>query len=296
MSTLEKLYFLSPVIIFLVSLIVREKNKELYKSSVFANIDLFYPFIVYVIHTYLLHGMLLVFPKSFIVEKIGIIKILTIFLDVIGIYFLLSLKKIKIKTLLHNNNFFSYFIPYINLSIFVFLLLEVILVYFTNKWQSAEIFLEAPTLYYMKGGGIVLKLIVIFDVILIGPICEEILFRGFIYTKFKMRYDSVTSIILSSILFAISHNPNSIESIGFIPLGIFFNYLYEKTNYILIPIIAHVVYNFLLTIINFYAMLYYEKIIKLVPFNFFLFYFIILTLIIVLLEKKYKKIKENLKE
>jgi len=78
--------------------------------------------------------------------------------------------------------------------------------------------------------------------IIIAPLMEEILFRGYILTTINKYYSTFVSILISSILFATVH----LEFQVFIPLlilGIILGYLRTSNNNIYYSIIFHVLNN-----------------------------------------------------
>lgn len=83
---------------------------------------------------------------------------------------------------------------------------------------------------------------VIFFTIIVVPIAEEILFRGFILRGFLSRYTGAKSIIVSAILFGIIHIiPWQIP--GAIIWGFFFAWMFVRTRSLLPCIIGHTVAN-----------------------------------------------------
>jgi len=86
------------------------------------------------------------------------------------------------------------------------------------------------------------------NVSLIGPIVEEIMFRGIILNRLTKRWGFNVGIIVSSLLFAIQHLEMAI--IGAFLWGIIMSLLYIKTNNIMIPITLHIINNSLATIIG----------------------------------------------
>ncbi|UCC94968.1 MAG: CPBP family intramembrane metalloprotease [Candidatus Omnitrophota bacterium] len=87
-------------------------------------------------------------------------------------------------------------------------------------------------------------LVVLFlEIVFIGPLAEEIFFRGFIYTLARKRFSFVIASLLVSLLFAFLHRaPLNILPLFVISLSLC--YLYEKTQSILAPIIFHSFFNF----------------------------------------------------
>lgn len=78
--------------------------------------------------------------------------------------------------------------------------------------------------------------------VIISPILEEMLFRDIILKGFLKNYSKVTAIVVSSLLFAIMHRHIGQAFETFVA-GIFFAWLYIKTNSLLSNIFAHCIYN-----------------------------------------------------
>ncbi len=80
--------------------------------------------------------------------------------------------------------------------------------------------------------------------VLIAPIVEEIIFRGFIFAGFKARYGWVKAAIFSSGLFALIHiQPLAI--LGIFVMGMIFAYLYQYSGSIWPGIVMHMSTNLL---------------------------------------------------
>lgn len=82
----------------------------------------------------------------------------------------------------------------------------------------------------------------IFIVALITPITEEILFRGFMYDGIKLISNKYVAIIITSIIFAITHG-NIEQGIYALFVGLFFGYILEKYQNILYTIVIHCAMN-----------------------------------------------------
>ncbi|MCF0147638.1 MAG: CPBP family intramembrane metalloprotease [Clostridium sp.] len=78
---------------------------------------------------------------------------------------------------------------------------------------------------------------------LIGPICEEVLYRGIALNLFEKYSNYKWGIILSSLCFSIGHF--SVASIFIFPAFIVTGYIYYKKKNIIYPIIFHVTNNLL---------------------------------------------------
>jgi hypothetical protein len=78
--------------------------------------------------------------------------------------------------------------------------------------------------------------------VLIGPIAEEIFFRGILYGFFR-RWGVPTAIVLSTLLFVIPHTFGSIIPVTQLVGGILFAVAYEIEKNLLVPIIIHCLGN-----------------------------------------------------
>lgn len=87
--------------------------------------------------------------------------------------------------------------------------------------------------------------------ILIAPVVEELVFRGILYPAIKQRGFHKLALWGTSIFFALTHGSLPIL-LPLTVLAIFLTFLYETTNNLLAPIVAHSFFN----AINFFAMLY----------------------------------------
>jgi uncharacterized protein len=88
------------------------------------------------------------------------------------------------------------------------------------------------------------KIIYFFLMVIITPIVEEIVYRGFLFNMLLKKYSLKIALIASSLIFALIHL--RFTGIGFLFLyGLFFGYVYYKTNSLIAPILAHFTINFL---------------------------------------------------
>lgn len=83
---------------------------------------------------------------------------------------------------------------------------------------------------------------------LLGPILEELLFRGIVFNKLKRFNKQMKSILLTSFIFALFH-ANPIQMLYAFCLSFILIYVYEKYKNIKAPIIVHIASN----IMNFFT-------------------------------------------
>lgn len=78
--------------------------------------------------------------------------------------------------------------------------------------------------------------------ILIVPIGEEALMRGFVYPIMRQQFSAPVTIALSACLFALLHG-NIVQIILTLPLGITCGYMYEQTHSLMQCIGIHMLFN-----------------------------------------------------
>lgn len=141
------------------------------------------------------------------------------------------------------------------------------IVHFTNNYDSLEI----NIFVYLICTGI------------LGPILEEILFRGIVYNKLKVFNKNMKAIILTSLIFAFFHQ-TLVQVVYAFCLSFILIYVYEKYKTLKAPIIIHITSN----IINYFVC-------NLINQNIMLFNIILLLIsVIVLFVIKLKIIKQDL--
>lgn len=87
---------------------------------------------------------------------------------------------------------------------------------------------------------------------IIGPIAEEVFFRGFAYRAFKERLGKGAALVLSALLFAAIHgNPLALFPIFLI--GLLLAYIYERTGSLAAPIGLHCANNLMAVLFFFLA-------------------------------------------
>ncbi len=83
----------------------------------------------------------------------------------------------------------------------------------------------------------------------LGPVLEELFFRGFAYPALKQRIGTAKAMALTAAVFAGFH----MSALAFLPvffLGLFLTYLYESTGSLVPSISAHVLHNTLMVLMT----------------------------------------------
>ena len=85
---------------------------------------------------------------------------------------------------------------------------------------------------------------IVFAGVIVAPICEELLFRGFFYGVWKRYLGPLGAGFLSCLLFAAFHTSLAAFA-GLFVLAVCFNLAYERTGSLLVPIGMHALFNLL---------------------------------------------------
>lgn len=184
--------------------------------------------------------IIILFIVQFCFDNLNIIHIESAFLYIIIIfYFIFKLRK---SLFLLKNDFKALFSLKLILNIFFIIVLNILLSY--GFLYLSDLILNStynlnflPSTYFKSSlafGGFI-------SVVLISPICEELIFRGIFLTKLNLAIPVVFAVLISALAFAALHNFGSITS-AFI-FGICMAILYLKTKNILVPIFAHILNN-----------------------------------------------------
>ena len=78
--------------------------------------------------------------------------------------------------------------------------------------------------------------------VLLGPVAEEMIFRGMTYQRVKNYLNSSWAVGISSLLFGICHG-NMIQFFYAVVLGVILAVLYEYSQSLLVPVLAHMATN-----------------------------------------------------
>lgn len=92
-----------------------------------------------------------------------------------------------------------------------------------------------------SGTGTIYSLV---SVVILIPICEEIIFRGVIFGYLKKRYNLVVSLIIQALAFAFMHG-NIVQGIYTFILGLVLGIIYIYTNSLYGSMLMHIIYNLL---------------------------------------------------
>jgi len=99
---------------------------------------------------------------------------------------------------------------------------------------------------YMKGNNyftnIIMMLVIVLSLGILGPIIEEVVFRGLILQALMKKMNIVMAILIESFLFSIFHS-NLFQVIGTFMFGILLSIVFIRYESIIVPIILHIAFN-----------------------------------------------------
>ena len=78
---------------------------------------------------------------------------------------------------------------------------------------------------------------------LIGPVCEEIIFRGVILEGLAKKYNPTKALIFSALIFGIIHL-QPLQVIGAFFAGLILGWIYLKTESLWVVVVLHIIHNF----------------------------------------------------
>lgn len=100
-----------------------------------------------------------------------------------------------------------------------------------------------PVLMMLKNENHIPSLVYMgFFASILGPVMEEIFFRGFAYGVFKKRLGIFWGIVLSALFFAYIHS-NLASFFPIFCLGVLLAYIYEKTGSLISSMTVHIIHN-----------------------------------------------------
>ncbi|MBL7084500.1 MAG: CPBP family intramembrane metalloprotease [Candidatus Omnitrophica bacterium] len=217
--------------------------------------DIFKLAIIFIFLGYILHiieaQVLLFFPsqegiKSFVpLLNTGIMDLLLLgfIIYFVKINYGQGLAALGLKIKHAVRNIFLAVLSYIAfLPILAFLLLLLVMFagmfdYQPSRQVLFNLFLQQKSVWFL----IYLTIMVV----ILGPIVEEIFFRGFAYNAIKKKWGRRSAMALTAVVFAGLHG----SLIGFLPimgLGLLLAYVYEKTGSLISSITIHILHNSLM--------------------------------------------------
>ena len=194
-------------------------------------------------------GSLIFKPSHFNMDVNLRMMLGTFFIDIIAgaviVYFVLVKYREKLSSLgIAFESFYKNVLS--GIAAYIFIMPILILVLIVSMLSLDAIGYKPPTqpvfdMFFEEKRNSVILFLTIF-VSILGPIIEEIFFRGFLYNAVKKRFGVLLGVLLSGALFSMLHT----NIVGFLPimiLGVLMAFLYETTGSLIAPIAVHIVHN-----------------------------------------------------
>lgn len=122
-------------------------------------------------------------------------------------------------------------------------LITTVIVMMATSWLFPQIDLEqTQSIVFKDAKGLSEIVISAVALLIIAPVAEEMVFRGFIFKGIRNSSGFIVAAILSSVIFGLAHGQVNV-AIDTFCLGIFLCYLYEKTGSIWPSIALHIIKN-----------------------------------------------------
>jgi membrane protease YdiL (CAAX protease family) len=91
--------------------------------------------------------------------------------------------------------------------------------------------------------------------VLVAPVCEEVFFRGFLYSALRSRLPVSVAALVQSLIFALLHTFGALNGVGVFFLGLILAAVYEWRKSLVAPIFIHAGNN-LMAVLGLLALMY----------------------------------------
>ena len=82
-------------------------------------------------------------------------------------------------------------------------------------------------------------------IVVLAPLAEELLFRGWIYTALRWRFGFAPALVTTAVLFALAHwESTHLYALAILPIALVLGYLRERTGSARATTLFHMIYNF----------------------------------------------------
>jgi len=188
-------------------------------------------------------------PLHFNMDVNLLMMLVTFFIDIIAggviLYFVLVKYREKLSSLgIASAGFYKNVLS--GVTAYMFILPILIAVLILSMLLLDAIGYKSPPqpvfdIFFDEKRNNVILLLTIF-VSILGPVIEEIFFRGFLYSAVRKRFGVIVGVLLSSALFSMLHT-NIASFIPIMILGVLMAFLYETTNSLIAPMTVHILHN-----------------------------------------------------
>ncbi|MFC1631725.1 lysostaphin resistance A-like protein [Candidatus Omnitrophota bacterium] len=136
------------------------------------------------------------------------------------------------------------FLPVLFVILVLVVILSALFNYHPPQQEVLKVFLQQRSIWVLCYTTIM--------VVFLGPVVEEVFFRGFAYNAIKRKIGKTSAMLLTAAIFAGLHA----NLIGFLPimaLGFLLVYMYEKTGSLVSSITIHILHNGVMVLLLFFG-------------------------------------------
>lgn len=114
--------------------------------------------------------------------------------------------------------------------------------FFIRKWTGQEPEIQRIVRLLWESPSIFQLVSIALTALIAAPVVEEILFRGVLYPALSQYWGRTIGVLGNSIFFGVIHG-NAMSLVSLIFLGVLWTLLYQRTQNLLAPILAHSLFN-----------------------------------------------------
>ena len=114
--------------------------------------------------------------------------------------------------------------------------------FFIQEWTGREPEMQKMVQLLRETPSIFQLLSIALTALIAAPVVEEILFRGVLYPALSQYWGRTVGILGNSVFFGVIHG-NAMSLVSLIFLGALWTLLYQRTQNLLAPIVAHSLFN-----------------------------------------------------
>lgn len=154
------------------------------------------------------------------------------------------------KNIKNHSNVYDFFYSFC--IILGYILVKCVVISILSKYYNINTLNKFESSFvskYVSTGGLIGIIIIYIQIVIVGPILEELLFRGILLKSLLKKYynEPLKAIVYSSVVFAVVHF-NLIQGVAAFGGAIVLGFIYYYTKSIKICILAHLINNLLVII------------------------------------------------
>lgn len=215
--------------------------------------------IFYILLAYFTYWVVIGIAETLVYDDIAATGVIVGIEEIVAAFVVVILcsyfSKIKTENLILNNPKgikTSKIIAYGIACFFILVCVSIIFTYIENILEIKSQYIGSIFISFRDSRSLGETAVLFIAYSFISPISEEVFSRGFAYRIIKSKYNIASATIISSLLFSVLHFEPFYMAITFV-VGVCLAITYEASGSLLSPVIAHVLFNTVNIIGNFYT-------------------------------------------